>query len=689
MADTPEAPDPSSAPYREITFAGVALGVLVGVVMTVSFTYAGLKLGFTVPASMVSAMLGWGVLRGLLKKGSIVENNINQTVAAAINVSSAGVIFTVPVLYLFQAERARGSTAVATAAQSAGLSIEQYVARHPELQAIDPKLLWAMAGASLAGALLGVLFIIPSRKQMIELERLVFPTGVATATILKASASGARRARMLGWGIASSVLFATFVGLPGVVHGLPWPAIEDFSISEKLHLPGWFAITLAVSGGLTSIGGGYITGRAGLVLMVGAVIGHWIVTPAVVMQGWMPDRAWFDVVTRAGSHVDAAQAVVTAHGGHCRAAGACAEFVQMGHQLASGAHGHDPREAANAVLGSWAYRNVTRPLGVGMLLGGSIASVILTAPVLLAAVKSVRNARTSAKGAAQELDPKLMYVGVGVGFLILVFAAWMGVRAVGTSTIGVGSILFASAIATAWMWLANIIVSITTGKTDNSPLSGMALITILLILTALGRSEAGVMVAMVMAVAVCVATGQGSDMMQDLKTGHLVGALPRRQQLTQLVVAWIGPLVSLVTLFILAKKFVFGNDPLTAPQAQAIKAAIELLAPPADASVAQQALADATRLRYAVGAAVGLTLTLGVGGGLGVVLGLSMYLPMSVTLTYFVGCVITVWTERRFGKEWVEERGVPLAAGWLVGEGLAQVVLVGVDLARVAAGGGA
>jgi uncharacterized oligopeptide transporter (OPT) family protein len=689
MATPSTGSDPSAAPYREITLAGVALGVLVGVVMTISFTYAGLKLGFTVPASMVSAMLGWGVLRGLLKKGSIVENNINQTVAAAINVSSAGVIFTVPVLYLVQAERARSSSAVIAAARSAGLSIEQYVARHPELQAIDGKLLWAMAGASLAGALLGVLFIIPSRKQMIELERLVFPTGVATATILKASASGARRARMLGWGIVSSVIFATFVGLPGVVKGLPWPAIEDFSLSEKLHLPGWFAITLAISGGLTSVGGGFITGRAGLVLMVGAVIGHWIVTPAVVTQGWLPDRAWLDVVARAGAGVDPAQQALRLHADACQSAGACGQLVSMGQQLASGAHGPHAREAATHALGAWAYRNVTRPLGVGMLLGGSIASVILTAPVLLAAVRSVRNARSSRTGASQELDGRLMYAGIFAGFVILVIAAWMGVRAVGDGTIGVGSILLASAIATAWMWLANIIVSITTGKTDNSPLSGMALITILLILTALGRSEAGVMVAMVMAVAVCVATGQGSDMMQDLKTGHLVGALPRRQQLTQLAVAWIGPLVSLVTLYVLARKFVFGNDPLTAPQAQAIKAAIELLAPPADATVAQQALAEATRLRYAVGAAVGLTLTLGAGGGLGVVLGLSMYLPMSVTLTYFVGCLATVWTERRYGKEWVEERGVPLAAGWLVGEGLAQVVLVGVDLARVAAGGGA
>src|SRR5947209_10207505 len=92
----------SSRPYREVTVASLVLGTIVGIALTVSFTYAGLKLGFTVPASMVGAMLGLGILRVVMKRGSIVENNINQTVAAAVNVSSAGVIFTVPVLYLMQ-----------------------------------------------------------------------------------------------------------------------------------------------------------------------------------------------------------------------------------------------------------------------------------------------------------------------------------------------------------------------------------------------------------------------------------------------------------------------------------------------------------------------------------------------------------------------------------------------------------
>ncbi|MFO0659454.1 MAG: OPT/YSL family transporter [Polyangiaceae bacterium] len=185
----------------------------------------------------------------------------------------------------------------------------------------------------------------------------------------------------------------------------------------------------------------------------------------------------------------------------------------------------------------------------------------------------------------------------------------------------------------------------------------------------------------------CVATSQGSDMMQDLKTGHLVGAIPRRQQLTQLAVAWVGPLVSLITLVVLSKKFLFGNDPLTAPQGQAIKAALEIFVPPPGTSQMEQEIASAIPWRYAAGATTGLLLTLGAGGGLGVVLGLAMYLPMSVTLTYCAGCLLSWASEKWKGAEWVEDVGIPLAAGFLVGEGLAQVCVVFFDLSRSALGG--
>lgn len=80
----------AARPYREVTPAGMTLGILTGIVLTVSFTYTGLVIGFVVPASAVAAILGWGLLRGVLRRGTIIENNINQTVAAAISCSCGG-----------------------------------------------------------------------------------------------------------------------------------------------------------------------------------------------------------------------------------------------------------------------------------------------------------------------------------------------------------------------------------------------------------------------------------------------------------------------------------------------------------------------------------------------------------------------------------------------------------------------
>lgn len=652
--------DVSARPYREVTVASMVLGTVVGIALTVSFTYAGLKLGFIIPASMVGAMLGLGVLRIVMKRGSIVENNINQTVAAAINVSSGGVIFTVPVLYLMQTEAAARSTEIAAKAQAAGLSVEELIRQNPALvQVLEPRLLFAIAAASVAGAMLGVFFIIPSRKQMIELERLVFPSGVATATILKATGSGPTRFRWLMTGIGVSIVFALLTSLKTMFPHWDAPGwythySEELNLGEIMGLPAHVAVVIAIAGGLTSFGGGFITGRAGLVMMVGAIIGHWVVTPLVVSRGWMPPEVVMGLTRKATS-------------------------------IAAKDPGATFRTMFDTLAGVWAYKQVTRPLGVGMLLGGSVASVILTAPMLISAITSIQKARaTAATGSgasgAQELSPRLLWLGVLASFVVLLLG---GILA--GSQVALWRIVAAAIAVTAWMWLANIIVSIATGKTDNSPLSGMALITIVLTVLILGRE--GALVAVLMAVSVCVATGQGSDMMQDLKTGHLVGAIPRRQQITQLAVAWIGPLVSLVTLVLLSKKFVFGADPLTAPQGQAIKAALEVFVPPPGTDAIQAQIAASIPYRYLAGAGAGLLLTLGAGGGLGVVLGLSMYLPMAVTLTYCLGCGAAWICERVKGASWVEDVGVPLTAGFLVGEGLAQVCVVFFDLARSALGG--
>ena len=97
--DAPTPIDLSPPSYCELTAAAVIFGVLIGAIMTAAFTYVALKLGFTLSGS-VAAILGFAVLRGALRKGSIIENNINQTVASGVNTASAGVAFMLPALYI-------------------------------------------------------------------------------------------------------------------------------------------------------------------------------------------------------------------------------------------------------------------------------------------------------------------------------------------------------------------------------------------------------------------------------------------------------------------------------------------------------------------------------------------------------------------------------------------------------------
>ena len=90
----------AAPPYRELTLSAVLIGVLIGSVMTAAFVYIALQLGFSLGGSTVAAILGFGALRGLSKQSTIIENNINQTVASGVNNASAGVTFTLPALFL-------------------------------------------------------------------------------------------------------------------------------------------------------------------------------------------------------------------------------------------------------------------------------------------------------------------------------------------------------------------------------------------------------------------------------------------------------------------------------------------------------------------------------------------------------------------------------------------------------------
>lgn len=585
---TGTASDVESKPYRELTWEAVVLGVIQGVVLNLAFCYAALKLGFSLGGSTVAAIMGYALLRGVLRKGTMVENNINQTIASGINTAGTGVIFTVPALFLLnQKWQADGTGSLA-------------------FEALP------LAVAGIAGAILGVVVIIPLRKQMIEMDRLRFPTGVAVTTIIRAGSTGVEKAKLLAIGFAIAAAWKLLM-LSGWLDSTEEAiAASGFGIThEELYfgcgiIPAQFAPVIYLS--LMNLAAGMLAGRGGLPFFAGGVLSWWVIAPAAVGMGWVsPD-------------------LVESFGGV-----------------------------------DWAvYSKMLRPLGIGTLVGGALMGVVMAFPAIQSAMRSLATAaRTAGSGSnvgGDELSLKTLICGTVLSVVLFFIASIL------TEGVTIPQALISSVVGTLWLGLAALIVAQATGMTDISPMSGMALISVTLMMVLLNGNVAA---SMVVGVAVCVAIGQGADMMQDLKTGFMIGARPIRQQVVQFAVTWLGALVALGAVYALWQSGEGGQGgfgpgtSLPAPQGGALMGII-------DAVKSGNVPVD----KYAMGALVGGCLSAAPMPGLGVLIGLAMYLPFSITLGYGIGCLTQMGIQKVKGAEFCEHKLVPLCAGLIVGEAL-------------------
>ena len=329
------------------------------------------------------------------------------------------------------------------------------------------------------------------------------------------------------------------------------------------------------------------------------------------------------------------------------------------------------------------YSQMLRPLGIGMLIGGALAGVAEALPAVKGALKSLSAAAKIAKErgtSPEEISPKVVYGGAVGAFIMLFLSAWMA-----SDQIGFGTAFAVAIVGTLWLGLAGIIVATATGHTDISPLSGLALIAVTLMYFITGGN---ITAAILIGLSVCIATNQCADMMSDLKTGHLVGSIPRSQQIAQLMLCWIGPFVAIGVLFLLWELPGDGTpgfgpqstaciqetaECLVAPQAGALQGMIEALRD-----------SDAAVDKYLSGAVMGGALSIFPIGGIAVLIGLAMYLPFSITLAYGVGCLTSMAIEKVNGREFMGRKLIPFAAGLIVGEALTQLTW---SLFRMMSGG--
>ena len=230
---------------KELTLTALVLGVLLAIVFGAANAYLGLRVGLTVSASVPAAVISMGVLRFVLRRDSILENNMVQTIGSAGESLAAGAIFTLPALYLWAGER-------------------------PAEFAV-PKLL-SVTLIALAGGILGVLLMVPLRRPLIVADKtLTYPEGLACADVLRAGEAGAKHAKNVfaGLGVAAAVKFVT-----GWLQWIP----ETFLWPVKLVRG---AVGFDVSPAL--LGVGYIVGpKISAFLFGGAMLGWMVLMPVLV-----------------------------------------------------------------------------------------------------------------------------------------------------------------------------------------------------------------------------------------------------------------------------------------------------------------------------------------------------------------------------------------------------------------------
>ena len=555
-------------PYPELTLPAILVGYFLGAIITLSIGYASLVLGFSIEGSELAAILGFGILRGILRRSSIIENNINQTIASAVNGASAGMMFSVPALFILHETE------------------------------FSPVL---MVFGAIAGGVLGIAFIIPLRKQMIDFERLPFPGGIAVATILKSPGAGVKKAIYLLSGMVLSGLVNYISQSTGVT---------DWELGKQIGLPTFMNGTWYIS--LLTIGVAYIAGKGGIFFIIGGYVCYWILSPILAANGMLLST--------------------------------------------------DPNVLRVQLF---------RPVGIGMLIGGALTGIVLALPLIVSAIKSMQTASKLKTSLSQDEMPiKLLYIGIaGATILLMVIAV------LSSQQIGIVRGLLMAVMGTLWIWVAGVILSECIGRTNWSPLSGMTLIAVtifIFIASGIGHSAAIISSVMVGAAA-CVAMAQATDLMLDLKTGYLVGASPRKQQIGQFLGSWIGPFIVMALIYVLNGAYVIGSNKLPAPQGQAL------------ASMINGILGGNVPIaKYISGAGLGALLSSSGIGGLGILVGLGFYLPFNIVLTYSIGTALRLIIDWRKGKKFSEEIGIPVAAGFIVGEAL---VGVGFALAMVLSGG--
>ena len=552
---------------KELTLTAIVLGILLSVVFGAANAYLGLRVGLTVSASVPAAVISMGVLRFVLRRDSILENNMVQTIGSAGESLAAGAIFTLPALYLWAEER------------PAEFSV-------PEMLSITV--------IALAGGILGVLLMVPLRKPLIVSDKtLAYPEGLVCADVLRAGEAGAKHAKNVFAGLGFGVLVKLVTG------GFKW--IPETFLWPVRAVRG--AIGFDVSPALMGVG--YIVGpKVSALLFGGAMFGWMLLMPIIVAT-----------VPEAGALWDAGK--------------------------------------VKAVWGGY-----VRYVGAGAIAVGGFVSLVRSLPVFLRAFKPSKSSpgedEESGREAGRDLPMKMVMGALACVIVFIWLVPSVPVSFVGALLIALFGFFFAAVSAR----MVGLVGS------SNNPVSGMTIATLVVSTLVLKETGAVGATGMVAAIAigsvVCIVAAIAGDTAQDLKTGHILGATPWKQQIGEFIGVGASALAIGGVLVLLHRAWGFGSDAISAPQATLMKVIVE-------------GIMDGGLPWGLIGIGVALAAVLALFRVPVMPVAIGLYLPVGLSVTMFTGGLLRLAVSRRAAK--MEETGTLFSAGLVAGEGLCGVIL--------------
>ena len=575
---------PASKVTPELTITSIVMGILLAVVFGAANAYLGLRVGMTVSASIPAAVIAMGVIRVIMRKNSILESNLVQTIGSAGESLAAGAIFTLPALFIWASEG---------------------VMEKPDLLEITL--------IALIGGLLGVFFMVPLRNALIVREHntLPYPEGKACAEVLLAGEEGGSNAGTVFAGMGFAALFKFIIdGLKLVPSEVNWDGTTK-------NYPG--SIGTQIYPAVMSVG--YICGpRISSYMFAGGVLSWMVLIPIIVIFG--------------------------------------AEII-MYPQTASTIGELFAEGGASAIWSSY-----VRYIGAGALAAGGIISLVKSLPLIVRTfVDAMKGMKGGAKAASIRTEQDLNMKIVLGAILVLTLAVWL-IPAIPVSFIGaVIVVIFGFFFATVSSRMVGLVGS------SNNPVSGMSIATLLiatLILKLTGSvGAAGMQAAIAIGSIICIVAAISGDTSQDLKTGYLLGATPKKQQYGEIIGVVASALAIGATLYLLDSAWGFGSAELGAPQATLMKMVIEGIM--------------GGKLPWAlifIGVAIAVIVEI---IGIPVLpFAIGVYLPVQLNACIMVGGVIRLFFDKMKEsdkKKGIINDGILYCSGMIAGEGLVGIVL--------------